>query len=147
MILTPQCAPTSSTAPSRSVRSTSRRANRSLTASCCSSSRSHRKPPQTCRGHSALPEGPALRSFVSNYPKADTSRSPRCPPAKKSLSCPPGNRRCDSHPPALLWGKCPGPSVPISLCHGGDSVLLRCCSGVVSVLVPWVSLGYPLGIP
>jgi hypothetical protein len=25
--------------------------------------------------------------------------------------------------------------------------LLRCCSGVALVLVPWVSLGYPLGIP
>src|ERR1035438_977233 len=130
MILTPQCAPTSSTVPSRSVRSTSRRANRSLTASCCSSSRAPPKPPPTRRTHSPLPEGPALRSFVSNYPKADTSRSPCCPPAKKYFFYPQGSRRCDSHPPALLWGKCPGPSVPIRLCHGGGSVLLRYCSGI-----------------
>src|ERR1019366_10430598 len=138
---------TFSTAPSRSVRSTSRRANRSLTASCCSSSRSRRKPPQTCHGPSALPKGRAPRSFVSNYPKAGTPRSPCCPPAKKYFSYPQGSRRCDNHPPGLLWGKCPGPSVPIRLCHGGGSVLLRCCERVGPFGIPWVSLGYPLGIP
>src|ERR1035441_3081037 len=145
MILTPQCPPTSSTVPSRSVRNTSRRANKSPTASCCFSSKSRRRPPQTCRGPLALPKRRAPRSFVSNYPKAGTPRSPCCPPAKKSLSYPQGSRRCDSDPPALLWRKCPGPSVPIRLCHGGGSVLLRYCSGVATVLHPWVALGELLG--
>src|ERR1035441_3671282 len=29
--------------------------------------------------------------------------------------------------------------------HGVATVLLRCCAGVAPVLVPWVSLRYPLG--
>src|ERR1017187_5008089 len=157
MIPTPRCVPTSSTVPSRTARSTSRRANKSLTAAGCSSSRSRRKPPQTCRGPLALPKGRAPSSFVSSCPKADRRMSPCCPSAKKYSSYPQGSRRCDSHPPALLWGKCPGPSVPIRLCHGGGSVLLRCCSGIAPVLcacwslrnplgIPWVSLRYPLGL-
>src|ERR1017187_1465035 len=147
MIPTPRCAPTSSTAPSRTIHIISRRANKSLTASCCSSSRSRQKPLPPCHGPSALPNSRAPRCSVLNYPKVDRRRSPCCPPAKKYFSCPPGSRRCDSHPPALLWGKCPGPSVPIRLCHGGGSVLLRYCYGIASLLVPWVSLRYPLGIP